>query len=84
MARQHTKVWLLTITHRHGTDHWVCASETIAERYLHEYVAEWFDVEISDKDMPNDIGEATKLYFSEMQNRDCWESYSIEQLPILD
>ena len=77
------KVWLLAIEHRHGTDHWVCATEAIALSCVDNHVQRWWEDEIEDEDMPTDPDERTERYFSVMEERDQPESYYIEELPVL-
>jgi hypothetical protein len=77
------KVWLLTIEHRHGTDHGVCATEAVARSVSDIHVEEWWEDEIEDEDMATDPDERTERYFSVTTERDQPESYYIEELPVL-
>jgi len=78
------KIWLLTIEHRHGTDHWVCATEAVALSYLDNYVQQWWEDESEDEDedeeIPSGPSQRRERYFAEIAQS---ESYCIEELPLL-
>lgn len=76
-------VWLLTIEHRHGTDHWVCATREIAEANLDNYVRTWWEEEIDDKPMPATADERIQQYFDEMADASHPEYYTIEEHQVL-
>jgi hypothetical protein len=61
------KVWVLHISHRHGTNIYPCASEEAARLELFHFVSEWWS-EVSDEDMPDDHSEAIEEYFEKKED----------------
>jgi hypothetical protein len=62
------RVWVLGISHRHGYDTYVCASDTLAYFQLTSYVHGWWDEVLDDdgavlSEPPEDDEEAIRLYF---------------------
>ena len=77
-------VFLLSIDHPHGTDHWVCASEEVAKNKLFTFVSTWWKDELPEIDIPADADQAIETYFDAMSDRgESQESYFIEDLPLL-
>lgn len=77
-------VELLSIEHRHGTDHYVCASEDVATRELDNYVQQWWEQELPDKPMPEDPNQRIVRYFDAMGDCSQPEYYNIERLEVLE
>lgn len=82
------KIWLLAIEHRHGTDHWACATEEVALAHLDAYIEEWWTQEVGDEPIPEDRVDRIIRYFERQD--DNWamvasvtpECYSIEELTV--
>jgi hypothetical protein len=66
------QVYVLKITHKHGTDVIVCRTEEEAQTALFEYVSEWWGNEMGGKRMPADHKKAISLYFDKT-DYEYWE-----------
>ena len=72
-------VWVLTISHRHGTDCSVFTKRQKAVDFLYEYVKQWWDDEIPNKKIPSTMGRAVDAYFDHVGDRSVSEWYNIIQ-----
>ncbi len=63
-------VWVVTYTHRHGTDFWVCATQEAAIRSCAETACEW----ISDIGYPEE-GEKIAALFKAGKYQECINAY---------
>ena len=71
-------VWILNISHRHGIDTWVCASEDRAYQRLIQYVDEWWDREMENTPRPTDNNISVEKYFSNAQDE--WWSIDFSEV----
>jgi hypothetical protein len=76
-------VYVLVIEHRHGDDLYVCRTERSACRRLDEYVREWWDHEMPDRQMPKRRSERIDEYFKEMGELRLKEFYTISESELL-
>lgn len=60
-----TKVWVLTISHKHGIDTEVYDTEEAARDGLLDYVKQWWDEYDHDDEMPADRDQAISRYFDD-------------------
>lgn len=75
------KVWILSITHKHGTDLTAYRKEASARQALWAFVESWWDDEMGkDTPFPDDNAEAIAAYFEKVED----ESYVIDHTDILD
>ena len=73
MAEQTQTVWVWHLTHRHGDDVLVFASEELAYATLFNYVKEWWETECpADAEMPDDPKEAIEAYFELVEDEWSW------------
>jgi hypothetical protein len=82
-ASQPADVYVLVIQHRHGEDMYVCRTERSARRRLDEYVREWWDHEMPDRQMPKGRSERIDEYFREMGELRVKEFYMISEAELL-
>jgi hypothetical protein len=61
-----TRVFTLTIEHRHGTDVTVHRTREAARAALHAYVVDWWEKEGVGGEMPSDLDEAITAYFDQV------------------
>lgn len=74
------KVWVLAISHRHGTDVSVHRSEAGALDNLFSYVGDWWENDAPREEViPHDRGEAIDRYFELVTD----EFYSLEATELL-
>lgn len=74
------KVYVLAISHKHGTDFYVGATRADIEGDLDAYVAYWWEKELPDVVKPTDPGKAAEEYFDRLGDR---ESYVVDgPLPV--
>jgi hypothetical protein len=76
-------VWLLSIEHRHGTNHSAHLTERGAQDAVYDHVCIWWDEEAnrwSDEPQaqPDDPAEAVEAYFDLVED----EYYYIEEVPV--
>ena len=71
-------VYVLAISHRHGTNISVFTTEEKGYEALDEFVKEWWDTEITSEQMPDDRDGRISRYFELVD-----ESYELEISPIL-
>lgn len=81
------KVWLLTISHRHGANYYVTESHDLALELLHSYVTYWWDDHGNPPKQPKNRGkwlrqparhEAIRLYFEQCREDESWEIVEVE------
>ena len=60
------KVYVVVWEHRYGQDVWAFTSLESAREQRRKIAEEWFDVECSHLDKPEDRDELTDLYFETM------------------
>jgi hypothetical protein len=61
------QVWIVHIQHKYGDDFELFSSEEMAESFLHQYVAEWWDDTGpgSDIEFENDVSVDISNYFGD-------------------
>ena len=61
------------IHHRHGTNFYVSMTQVGLTQQLYEYVKEWWNQEIEDRELPTDEQTAIDQYFEDMQGSEWYE-----------
>ena len=66
-------IYVLTWEHKYGQNVWAFASLERAQEQRRKIAEEWFDVECSHMEKPEDRDELADLYFEETQEYEsCW------------
>lgn len=64
------QLFVLWISHRHGTDTSIHASQDGASASLRGYIEQWWEQEVGDEPIPADTDEAAEIYFERSYNED--------------
>lgn len=74
------KVYVLAISHKHGTDFYVGATRAALQGCLDDYVDYWWQKELPEVEKPADPEKAAEEYFERLGDR---ESYVVDgPLPV--
>lgn len=83
-APEPQKVWVLTLTHRHGDDITVYATQDLAlaatEAYCREWWNDWFDGDVPDGLSGRDLID---MYFSKSEESSRAEYWGLEELTVV-
>jgi hypothetical protein len=84
MAKEkNNKIWTLVLELRQGNEVHLFKTERLADKFLYDFVREWWDAEIPDEAMPTSQRDAVDAYFYH-QNENGTEYYSLSELPVIE
>ena len=73
------KIYIATIEHKHGTNTYAARSESGLFEAIDEYVREWWDDEMADEIMPNNLQDRIDAYFEDTEY-EFFDQYETELL----
>ena len=57
------EIYVATIEHRNGVNHYAAKTESALLNAIDKYVKYWWDEELPEKSMPEDMGDRRDTYF---------------------
>ena len=71
-------VWVVNVSHRHGVNIYVAATEELAWDELYQYVKDNWEYELGGTSMPEGRDDAIGMYFERVEE----EFYDLDRFPV--